>query len=710
MRLATLEIPAFLDSSSANLVDDFFVPALLRSVAYDRGVGYFTSGWIRQAAAGMVGFVENGGKARWVTSPILDESDWDALRAGDEARADDALRRSLQRSVADFSKSLEEDTLSALAWMVADGVLDFRLALPREKLAGGEFHDKFGIFTDEDGNRLAFNGSYNDSLQGSRNYESLKIFKSWDPAFAPLVEQDALRFERLWNDQDPNVRCYPLPDAIREEILKLRPSQRPYRRPETTEVDRLLDGDKEPYIAPGTIPAWLKLFEHQKLAIEAWLKHGIPPLDPSGRRGIFAMATGSGKTLTALVLACRLAAKNTPFVLIVTCPFINLAEQWIREMKKFGLQAVPCFKSRKIWQSRLAEGYQRLDARLDPILPIVVTNDTLGSPAFQQALRLQTATHLIVADEVHSLGGTHAASSLPKGIRLRLGLSATPRRHMDEEGTQQLFNYFGDIVYEFGLAEAIKADCLTPYDYHPILVTLDPDEAEEYEQLTKRLSRLFDENGKLQEAAKPLLMRRARLLGQARQKITALEDILKTSSAMPEKSVFYCGDGRVDDPITEDERRQIDAVARLLGERYELRVRTFTYRESPSEREEILDGLRQGSLDGVVAIRCLDEGIDVPELRTGFLMASSTNPRQFIQRRGRLLRKAKGKHKAIIYDFIVIPPDLDSNMDGSGFNMERNLFRRELSRIVEFCETAENGPEAMGKLLDLRRQYNLLAM
>ena len=281
---------------------------------------------------------------------------------------------------------------------------------------------------------------------------------------------------------------------------------------------------------------------------------------------------------------------------------------------------------------------------------------------------------------------------------------------MDEEGTQQLFNYFGDIVYEFGLAEAIKADCLTPYDYYPVLVTLDPDEAEEYEQLTKRLSRLFDEDGKLQDAAKPLLMRRARLLGQARQKITALEEILKNGRLKPEKSVFYCGDGRVDDPITEDERRQIDAVARLLGERYELRVRTFTYRESPSEREEILAGLRQGSLDGVVAIRCLDEGIDVPELRTGFLMASSTNPRQFIQRRGRLLRKAKGKHKAIIYDFIVIPPDLDSHLDGSGFNMERNLFKRELSRIVEFCETAENGPEAMGKLLNLRRQYNLLAM
>jgi DNA phosphorothioation system restriction enzyme len=709
MSLSTLDLPAFLDTSSANLVDDFFVPVLVRSISYDRGVGFFTSGWIRQAGAGLAAFAENGGKARWVTSPILYENDWEALKAGDEARVDGALRRALERSVADLAQCLEDDTLAALAWMVADGLLDFRLALPREKLSGGEFHDKFGIFTDEDGNQVSFNGSYNDSLQGSRNYESIKIFKSWDESFRPLVEQDVIRFEKLWRDEDPNVRSYPLPDAIREQILKLRPTHRPYNRPEIPD-ENVVGDDQTPYLKPGTIPSWLNLRDYQDLAIKAWLSEGVPPSDPDGRRGILAMATGSGKTLTALYLACRLATKNTPFVLIVACPFLNLAEQWIREMRKFGLSPIPCFKSRKIWQNRLTEGYQRLEAGLDTIMAIVVSNDTLGSTAFQEALRIRSATHMLIADEVHNMGASHTSKSLPEGIRLRLGLSATPRRHLDEEGTQRLFDYFGGIVYDFPLAKAIEAGCLTRYDYHPITVTLDPDEAEEYAELTRRLSRLMDKDGKLNEFAKPILMRRARLLGQARQKITALDQVLKDLGHRPEKSVFYCGDGRVDDPVTEEERRQIDAVARLLGDQHDLRVRTFTYRESPKEREEILGQLRSGALDGVVAIRCLDEGIDLPDLRTGFLLASSTNPRQFIQRRGRLLRTSPGKDKAVIYDFIVIPPNMDGMVDSSAFNMERNLFKRELIRICEFCQTADNGPEALASLLGLRRQYNLLAL
>ena len=166
----------------------------------------------------------------------------------------------------------------------------------------------------------------------------------------------------------------------------------------------------------------------------------------------------------------------------------------------------------------------------------------------------------------------------------------------------------------------------------------------------------------------------------------------------------------MDDPVTEEERRQIDAVAHLLGNQHDLRVRTFTYRESPADREEIITNLKSGALDGVVAIRCLDEGIDLPDLQMGFLLASSTNPRQFIQRRGRLLRNAPGKDRAIIYDFIVIPPNMDGLIDSTAFNMERNLFKRELVRICEFCETAENGPEALASLLDLRRQYNLLSL
>lgn len=225
------------ESSSREIVTDFISPALNCAKFYDRGVGYFSSGWLRMASSGMAAFAKNAGRARWVTSPILSESDWGALYSGEQAKVDNLLKEALGKAIIDLELALQHDTLIALSWMIADGILDFRLAVPREKLIGGEFHDKFGIFTDIEGNRVSFNGSYNDSIQGSRNYESIKVFCSWEPAFSPLVKSDSQRFERLWNNEDPNVRVYPLPDAAREQILKLRPADRPYPRPPWIEAE-----------------------------------------------------------------------------------------------------------------------------------------------------------------------------------------------------------------------------------------------------------------------------------------------------------------------------------------------------------------------------------------------------------------------------------------------------------------------------------------
>ncbi len=230
-------------------------------------------------------------------------------------------------------------------------------------------------------------------------------------------------------------------------------------------------------------------------------------------------------------------------------------------------------------------------------------------------------------------------------------------------------------------------------------------------EISEKLARFFsngDDDSELQQAAMFLLIKRARLLASAQNKLTALQDVLNAMPERPAKAIFYCGDGSTTDKISNEEVRQIQAVSRLLGEEQNLRVRNFTFRESTQEREEILRDLSSGFLDGVVAIRCLDEGIDLPELRMGFLLASSTNPRQFIQRRGRLLRNSPGKNRAIIYDFFVNPPDFGGGFDDAAFNMERRFFQRELTRITEFCRMAENGSEALHSLQDLRLKYNLL--
>jgi DNA phosphorothioation system restriction enzyme len=752
IRLSGITSGSF-DSTSTDICRSLLTDLLKVASRYDRGVGYFSSGWLRMAASGMAAFATNGGRARWVTSPILAESDWDALFSGEQAKVDAVLKASLARSITNLQDTLQHDTLTALSWMVADGILDFRLAVPREKLAGGEFHDKFGIFTDSAGNRVSFNGSYNDSIQGSRNYESIKVFCEWEPAFAPLVEADAQRFEKLWNNEDPNVRIYPLPEAACEQILKLRPSDRPYPRPPWVEPEPPLavaplpvtvapavplplapvvppapanvvyptaHGDQatDDVVSEGPsaatqrliLPKGLDIREYQREAIRAW--------GANQGRGIFAMATGTGKTITALTLATKVAERNAerPFAVIVLCPYINLCRQWEGEFLLFGVNAVGCYEGRSRWEVLFDEAHQRLHAGLGKMAAFVVSNATFLTDTFQARLRSrlsgQSVTYLIIADEAHNLGAKRIQQCLPHEITLRLALSATPDRHHDPEGTKAIFDYFGKIVYTFPLARAIAEGYLTPYEYHPILVTLSPEEAQQYWDITRELSRFFpsEEGGELGEGAMRLLIKRARLIGAAADKLTQLDALLTRLPEKPRRALFYCGDGRVTDHVASEDKRQIEAVAQLLGNQHNLRVRTFTYQEKTAEREDILRDLRSGFLDGVVAIRCLDEGIDLPALETGFLLASSSNPRQFVQRRGRLLRKAPGKDKATIYDFVVVPPPMDGDVNDAAFNLERRLFQGELRRITEFCQTALNGYAALETLAPLRKHYNLLTV
>jgi DNA phosphorothioation system restriction enzyme len=572
----------------------------------------------------------------------------------------------------------------------------------RGGFARGIFHEKVGIFTDRGGNHVAFSGSSNETAGGLvENFESIKVFCSWRDQEGRVLEE-VENFEALWNDSTPGLRIMEFSEAGKELLERFRDLDKP---PAGLSLDQVKDPGPQTAFTP---PQSFELRPYQIDAIRAWSK--------AGGKGIFAMATGSGKTLTALTLASKVAEKNRPLVLIVVCPYINLCRQWLREMATFGLQPVACFEGKERWQAELEEGYQRLSVGLSQVHAIVVTNATFQSESFQARIRPRVATssvhHLLIADEVHNLGAEKLRESLPEGIAMRLGLSATPERHYDPVGTKAVLDYFGDIIYEYPLSLAIADGRLCRYRYYPIPVELTEAETDEYEELTAKLSKFFtkgDENSEMQQVTMRLLIKRARLLAGAENKLAALDRVIAALPEPPKKALFYCGDGRTTDVITDEEVKQIQAVSRILGERHGLRVRNFTFRESTEEREEILRDLTSGFLDGVVAIRCLDEGIDLPDLRMGFLLASSTNPRQFVQRRGRLLRNSPGKNRAIIYDFFVQPPDLGGKLDDNGFNMERSFFQRELSRIVEFCRMAENGPEALHSLHDLRLKYNLLS-
>lgn len=704
MNLSNLPLRLSYRSGRDDLVKDFFVPCLESSVLYRRAAGYFTSSGLALAARGVASLASRGGKMQLVVSPHLDPEDVQALQAATENPVE-ILRTIAARNLADIEDALVRDRLNALAWLAAAGLLEIKLALrlsPQGELSRGIFHEKAGIFNDAAGNHVAFSGSSNETAGGLlENFESIKVFCSWKDSEG-RVQEEIDNFEALWHDATLGLRVIEFSAAGRELLERYRDLRTP---PPGLAVDGVKESVSLPEFKP---PRGLELRPYQIDAIRAWSK--------AGGKGIFAMATGSGKTLTALSLACKVAERNQPLVVIVICPFINLCRQWIREMATFGLQPVACFEGRDRWQDELEEGYQRLAVGMSQVHALVVTNATFQSESFQARIRPRIASgaahHLLIADEVHNLGAEQGRAALPDGILMRLGLSATPERHYDVVGTQAVFDYFGGPVFEYPLSQAIADGRLCNYRYFPVPVELTDEEADTYEEISAKLARFFsggDTKKEIEKGAMRLLIKRARLLAGAVNKLEALDRVIAAMPELPKQAIFYCGDGRTTNAIADEEVRQIQAVARLLGEKHGLRVRNFTYRETTQEREEILRDLTSGFLDGVVAIRCLDEGIDLPDLRMGFLLASSTNPRQFVQRRGRLLRNAPGKNRAIVYDFIIQPPDFGGRLDDDAFNMERAFFQKELSRIVEFCRMAENGPEAMHSLHELRLKYNLLS-
>jgi hypothetical protein len=451
-------------------------------VSYDRAVGYFSSGWLRANAKGMLEFATNGGKGRWITSPILAEEDWEALQSGDAARRDPVLRRTLERNISDLAETLEKDTMSALAWMVADGVLDFKLALPRNKLERGDFHDKFGVLTDAEGDQVSFNGSYNDSVQGTRNYESIKIFCSWEPAFAPLVRDDVERFERLWDNKDLNVRVFGMPEAAREQILRLRTRERPYKKPNWLGSDSVLGPEAFYGAVRPNIPGHVSLRRYQEQAVETWFADNC--------QGIFEMATGIGKTMTALAGAVRLFEQHKRLLLLVCCPYKHLVEQWAEEAGSFGFRPIHVAESRQRWEPELAAQLRSFGKRRQDVVTIITTNASLQG-ALPELLAPYWDQTLIVVDEAHYAGAPKMLAALPPEAPWRLGLSATPIRHYDEEGSDSSLNYFGGVVFEFGLREAI-GPYLTPYFYHPVPVEMTPDEFEEFAEFTRRLQRYVE--------------------------------------------------------------------------------------------------------------------------------------------------------------------------------------------------------------------------
>ena len=459
-------------------------------------------------------------------------------------------------------------------------------------------------------------------------------------------------------------------------------------------------GNQAPLGCPR-IPPLIQLRQYQQQAVANWFSNQ--------GRGTLKMATGSGKTITALAIATELYQKIGLQALLVVCPYRHLVTQWARECQNFNLEPILAFENVRSWHNQLSTQLYNIHSGNQPFITVITTNATLIGEGLQSQLKYFPDKTLIVGDEAHNLGSRRLEESLPRNIGLRLALSATPERYFDEDGTEALFDYFGCVLQpELTLADAIRQGALVHYLYYPVLVELTEAETVAYAKLTKRIgwALMQEEHIDLKnDTLTSLLVQRARLIGAATNKLKALRQLM-VERLDTHHTLFYCGDGSVEGAISEESNRQLAAVVRLLGAELGYRVNTYTAETPVVEREELRRQFETGNLQGLVAIRCLDEGVDIPAVQTAVILASSSNPRQFIQRRGRILRPYPGKERATLFDMIVLPPDLGRET----LEVERNLLKKELRRFLEFADLADNAGEARVKLLQLQRRYGLLDM
>lgn len=693
-----------------SVVNEFYIPILNEAVVYKRAVGFFSSSALVEISRGICGLIRNGGKIQLIASPKLSVEDISAIEDGFERRftiIEDCLLRELLQPVGRF----EEERLNLLSNLIALGKLEIKIAFLEGDRQIGMFHEKMGLMYDKENNIIAFTGSMNESaIAYSHNYESIDVFSSWtDEEERVLTKQAA--FNAMWGDYEPHIKVMDFP-RISEEILlrykrtdivDLSVDKREYK--ETTYTVDAEPSHEDEISRDPRIPYEVSIRPYQNDAIASWEQHGFC--------GIFDMATGTGKTYTALAAVARLYAYvKQHLAVIIVCPYQHLVEQWRDDIEMFGMRPIVCYSasSQRDWKQRLQTAVTGFSLGVQKHFCVISTNATFSSNYVQKQLSRLTGNIVLVVDEAHNFGAENLSKMLLPHIPYRLALSATIDRHGDEEGTQKLYDYFGEKCIEYTLKEAIDNDMLTPYFYHPVPVSLNESELNEYLELTQRIRSSFhaDKHGKpvLSEYVKMLLIKRARLVAAAAEKLTALCQLMakyKNDSHM----LVYCGAATMRDvdyrensaPI--DEMRQIDIVADLLGNEMGMRISKFTSEESSVERDIIKALFSEGKhLQALVAIRCLDEGVNIPSIKTAFILASSTNPKEYVQRRGRVLRKYPNKTVATIYDFITLPIALSAvdEYPDDVLHSVKSLAIREIARMKDFASISEN-PSAVDTLV-----------
>lgn len=711
----------------SNIIQEFYLPLLEEAVLYQRSVAYFTSESLYELSFGIVNLLKNEGKIQLIVSPVLSKEDLEAINKGYEAR-NSITEQALLRYLEEPKNYFEEERLNILANLIAKNKLDLKVAysLNSDKQLG-LYHEKLGILTDKDNSKVAFSGSMNETDAAfASNYETIDVFCSWDEPDRVHMKENA--FYKLWNNCDANALVFDFPDAPKNKILSYKKDSIDMdidvkelteilkKRDLQTSLD-IEDEEKNKITNIPRLPDFLSdgLREYQEKAIAAWKDNNYI--------GIFDMATGTGKTFTGLGAITQLYNDmHGELFVVICCPLQHLVIQWVEDIYKFNIDPIIAFGSGKYrnYEQKLKNAILDFNLGVQKFCCLICVNDTFSNDFIQSQLsKIKKGSNvLLLVDEAHNFGTQRLLNTLDDRFKYRLALSATFDRYGDEEGTERLYNYFQKKCIEFTLEMAIP-EFLTPYYYYPIPITLTAEELDEYHyysDLIRKETRKQGNKWVLTKKGEILALKRARKVAGASNKARTLEKILEDKKYYNENNILvYCGATKVEDILNEPDNytgdlKQIELISTIMGKKLGMSVSKFTSEESAKTRNELRKRFAAGDLQALVAIKCLDEGVNIPSIKTAFILASSRNPKEYVQRRGRVLRKYDGKDYAVIYDFVTLPREMDEayGLTSMELNCEKTLVRNELERVYEFKKISQNPFDSDEFIENAKSSYHLL--
>lgn len=729
----------------------FFSDCLCNATQFDLMLGFFSSSAINVLADGFASFLYNGGHMNLIVNDILTKQDKEAITSGAndtpipffDIHNIEKLKNTLSKRDTHF--------FDCIAWLIRNNRIEIKIVCLKDGL--GISHTKTGVFCDGV-DKVGFDGSCNFSRSALiDNIESLTAFCDWDSgASSATIDKISDDFDLVFKGQDKNVTIVQA-DQVKtriancfkdRELIDLLRDENDIIQKDITDRAMPASVVRSLYKAKNKVEAEIEKLKEQEVAIKPideespafpyasgardYQKQAFENWKRNNQKGLFAMATGTGKTITSLNCLLEIYKKSGYYKAIILVPTITLVEQWEIECRKFNFRHVikVCSKYNN-WKSDVATIRLRemTNACNDTSYIIIATYASfVRSNVFTELNQFPKSKLLLIADEAHNMGGGLMAKRLSdiKYLR-RIGLSATPERQFDEEGNQKLMSFFGcenGYTFEYSMAEAIQNGALCRYYYYPHIVRLTASEMSEYVDVSQKIVKIMGYRDKdSQQRLTMLMLKRKRIIHKASNKLSVFKQIVE--QCLREKgnlkyTLVYAPEGNTPDNFEADSfdksdtietdadaEHMIDDFTRIVRDTDpHIIVRKFT--AESSDREAMLKGFADGSIDVLTSMKCLDEGIDVPRSELAIFCASTGNPRQFIQRRGRVLRTHKDKRTATIHDLVVIP---DNVFEGECYKLERNMVQNELRRVRDFALLSENLIDTDDELHEVLARYNL---